>query len=471
MSDQFTSSNDIPQSSAALAGPVLCAGFGSAVAMWCLWFVGHLPAWRVPAALLGPVLIAALVAGTALAGRAVDRRRGWLAGGLAGLLSAGLNLLILGAHIAQEPAGDTPAPGLSGLKPSALIIVPGFLALGAAVGAVAGSIAALTRAGAPPARPIATWLARFASIAAIAILPLLAIGGSVATTDSGLAVPDWPTSYGANMFLYPIALMADPQIFLEHTHRLFGSLAGLTTLALALAVLGLEPRRTVRLLAVGVFLLVVVQGLLGWLRISQESRAIAVVHGVVGQAIFALLCGLATMLSDTFRTRRDQLSFSRRTRAFCTGLLHAMVVQLALGATFRQMRLADASGALHVVYTHAAFALVVVVFALGAGFLLSRREATGRGAAGAMPPVLRRTGLGLIATVAVQFLLGWAALFAILLARSSGEASLATTAAGTVIIGTAHQVVGATLFGLAAVGFVWTRRSRLHRPSPPADAT
>lgn len=62
-----------------------------------------------------------------------------------------------------------------------------------------------------------------------------------------MAVKGWPDSYGANMFLYPISLMNNPHIYLEHTHRLFGSLVGLTTLVLMIWVLAKEPREWVDL--------------------------------------------------------------------------------------------------------------------------------------------------------------------------------------------------------------------------------
>ena len=71
---------------------------------------------------------------------------------------------------------------------------------------------------------------------------VLLIGGLVTSTESGMAVPDWPGTFGANMFLYPIGLMAHPRIFLEHSHRLFGAMAGLVSI-LALLALWTGPAR------------------------------------------------------------------------------------------------------------------------------------------------------------------------------------------------------------------------------------
>ena len=67
----------------------------------------------------------------------------------------------------------------------------------------------------------------------MAIFLLIGLGGLVTSHEAGLAVPDWPTTYGYNMFLFPVRLWEN-NIFYEHTHRLFASSAGLLTTILAL---------------------------------------------------------------------------------------------------------------------------------------------------------------------------------------------------------------------------------------------
>ena len=47
------------------------------------------------------------------------------------------------------------------------------------------------------------WLHRFAVLTALATLALIGIGGLVTSHDAGMSVPDWPNSYGYNMFLFP----------------------------------------------------------------------------------------------------------------------------------------------------------------------------------------------------------------------------------------------------------------------------
>jgi cytochrome c oxidase assembly protein subunit 15 len=48
------------------------------------------------------------------------------------------------------------------------------------------------------------WLHRFAVLVALATLALIGMGGLVTSHGAGMAVPDWPTTYGYNMFLFPI---------------------------------------------------------------------------------------------------------------------------------------------------------------------------------------------------------------------------------------------------------------------------
>ena len=94
------------------------------------------------------------------------------------------------------------------------------------------------------------WPHRLAVILACATFPLLFIGGLVTSLGVGLAVPDWPTTFGYNMFLYPWSKMIGG-IFYEHSHRLVASCVGLLTIALALTLWLKEPRPWLRWLGVG----------------------------------------------------------------------------------------------------------------------------------------------------------------------------------------------------------------------------
>ncbi len=76
------------------------------------------------------------------------------------------------------------------------------------------------------------WLHRFAVLTALATLGLVGMGGLVTSHGVGMAVPDWPTSYGYNMFALPISTWLTGGIFHEHTHRLWASFVGVLVVAL-----------------------------------------------------------------------------------------------------------------------------------------------------------------------------------------------------------------------------------------------
>src|SRR5512139_2716975 len=110
----------------------------------------------------------------------------------------------------------------------------------------------------------ARWAHALALTTATATLLLIFVGGVVTNTGSGLAVPDWPTTFGYNMFLYPWSKMIGG-IFFEHSHRLVASTVGLLTIALALAFWFYEQRRWLRWLGIAALALVIAQGVLGGL--------------------------------------------------------------------------------------------------------------------------------------------------------------------------------------------------------------
>jgi cytochrome c oxidase assembly protein subunit 15 len=140
------------------------------------------------------------------------------------------------------------------------------------------------------------WGHRLAVALCGATLVLLIAGGLVTTTGAALAVPDWPTTFGYNMFLYPWSKMVGG-IFYEHSHRLIGAVVGLLTLALALRLWVAEPRRWVRWLGVLAVGLVTVQGVLGGLRVVLLKETLAVVHGSIAPAFFALATVLLVVTS------------------------------------------------------------------------------------------------------------------------------------------------------------------------------
>ena len=94
------------------------------------------------------------------------------------------------------------------------------------------------------------WFHAYTVFMAISILALICSGGLVTSNDAGLAVPDWPTSFGYNMFAFPLSRWLAPGgVRLEHSHRLVATAEGMLTIVLALWAWKAEPRRWVRTLA------------------------------------------------------------------------------------------------------------------------------------------------------------------------------------------------------------------------------
>src|SRR5688500_20142361 len=93
------------------------------------------------------------------------------------------------------------------------------------------------------------WLHRYAALVAASTVLLIAAGGMVTSTNSGLAVPDWPNTYGQFMFTFPMKNMVGG-IFYEHGHRLIASTVGFLTIILAVWIWRVDSRRWMRRLGV-----------------------------------------------------------------------------------------------------------------------------------------------------------------------------------------------------------------------------
>src|SRR3954462_12812507 len=83
-----------------------------------------------------------------------------------------------------------------------------------------------------------------------ATFPLIFMGGLVTSHGAGMSVPDWPNSYGYNMFTFPPSGGVGAILY-EHVHRLMGTVVGLCSIVLTIVAWRTEPRRWVRWLATG----------------------------------------------------------------------------------------------------------------------------------------------------------------------------------------------------------------------------
>lgn len=164
---------------------------------------------------------------------------------------------------------------------------------------------------------------------------LLCSGGLVTSKGVGMAVPDWPTTYGYNMFLFPVSRWVGG-IFYEHTHRLIASGIGLMTMILAAGLLAFEPRRWVKIFGIAAFVAVCLQGLLGGLRVTLYKDEIGIFHALLAQSFFAGMAILAIVTGRRFVEGRwadyEPDSALRRWALAATALIF---LQLGLGATMR----------------------------------------------------------------------------------------------------------------------------------------
>ena len=189
---------------------------------------------------------------------------------------------------------------------------------------------------APSAPAASPWPHRWAVALVCATFPLLWVGGLVTTTDAGMAVPDWPTTYGYNMFLFPPSKWVGG-IFYEHTHRLMGTVVGLLSIILTIVAWKTEPRRWVRWLATSVLGAVIFQGVLGGLRVVWVELDLAIVHACFAQAFFCL-AALMVMATSQWWTKLDQKPcaiHSRYPLVAGASLVVVVFLQLLVGATMR----------------------------------------------------------------------------------------------------------------------------------------
>jgi cytochrome c oxidase assembly protein subunit 15 len=290
---------------------------------------------------------------------------------------------------------------------------------------------------------------RFRAAVALATCTFLLIiaGGLVTSTGSGLAVPDWPLSFGQ---VFP---RMEGGVLFEHGHRLIAAAVGLVTIIVALLVQRAEPRRWVRRLAWTALLVVVVQGVLGGLTVLLRlPTAVSVAHAGLAQGFFALTIVLASALAGGWALNRAPAP-RRSLAGLAVTTAVVIYVQILLGAVVRhtgaglaipdfplsQGRLVPEFTSPQVVwhYLHR----VGAVAALTLVFVLAARSLRVYGGGG----WITRPALMMVALTVLQVLLG---AFTVWQRRA-------------VVPTTAHVAVGALVWGAAVV--VALRAGRLER--------
>ena len=185
---------------------------------------------------------------------------------------------------------------------------------------------------------------RFAHVLALATtastLFLVCVGAIVTSKGVGMAVPDWPTSYGFNMFLLPFDKWKDGGAFWEHSHRLFASGVGLMTMILAISLWFSSVPSLLKKLGLVAFFAVVLQGILGGFRVVFDTYGLGtefgIFHAGLAQLFFSLLCVIVLMTSHRWETwKRSTASTGDSLRRWVPAMTFLVFVQLIVGAAMR----------------------------------------------------------------------------------------------------------------------------------------
>ncbi|MCC6511994.1 MAG: COX15/CtaA family protein [Pirellulaceae bacterium] len=307
----------------------------------------------------------------------------------------------------------------------------------------------------------------FALALTLSVFPLIWVGSLVTTYDAGMAVPDWPTTYGYNMFTYPLTtwLYGPFDLLAEHSHRLLGTVAGMLTIGLVLSAWKFDSRTWFKWWTLIVLLAVIGQGLLGGLRVRWDARTLAMVHGCTASLFFAMATSTAVM-SSKFWFHADGRLWSTGSLARWTATLMALLsfAQLTVGAQLRHVTGGASpqffAGSVHLHLTLAG-AIVLLSFVLWSSTTQVAAPPTRRSALGLVLLVLVQVALG-IGTWLVNYALPWPELNEFLARYTIQAKGYAES-----MVVTAHVATGSLIicFSTVATFAAWrTRAVRATRP-------
>lgn len=294
------------------------------------------------------------------------------------------------------------------------------------------------------------WARVFAWITVCATVPLLLIGGTVTTLRVGMAVPDWPTTFGENMFTYPLSeMLANMAVFWEHSHRLWASGVGMLVIVTAVLTWAGSHTAKAKFLALGALVAVIGQGVLGGFRVLENSQQLAFLHGSIAQLVFAIFVMLAIVLSKSWNAveprackRTPKL---RRWSLIAVGVVYAQIV---LGAWLRH------SGSMVALAIHGVVVLAVIVAVMKV--MAALRESYEDGVAGGHDRSMfdkLRTRLGMF--LWGQIALGIVTAVAVMVFSGGFNERPSQLEQ---IVATAHVALGALLFVTSVAAAMWAHK-------------
>jgi len=175
---------------------------------------------------------------------------------------------------------------------------------------------------------------RLSKVIVFLTLSLIFVGALIKSHEVGLSVPDWPTSYGKQMFSFPFSEMVGG-IFYEHGHRLFATIVGFLTLIQFIVLSFTDHPMWVKKTSFIALVLVITQGFLGGMTvIFFLPPQISILHGVLAQIFFISIIFIAYSLSDS-RLNKKKESFPLFIKRGALIITLLVFVQLVLGALVR----------------------------------------------------------------------------------------------------------------------------------------